>query len=171
MEASKAGLTRSKKALLIGITIILVIIGIYALWPADPNRIVANEPLPAKTYLIGEGPMVSELKLEIATSDEEQRRGLMARDTVRFDGMAFPIANKPVGFWMRGTKIPLDVIYVGRDSRVLNIMPGKPNDEANLPSSGPVKMVIEVPAGRAKLYGLKVGALVKEAPANKPPAG
>lgn len=129
------------------------------------QEVAPNGPLPMRTYLIGEPPLRSELRLEVATTPEQQRRGLMGRDAVTGDGMAFPREPSPAGFWMRGTRIPLDIAYVGPDGRIESIVQGRPFDETILPSRGAVSLVIEVPAGKARLYGMKPGASVRAVPA------
>ena len=106
--------------------------------------------------------MRSELRLETATTPEQQRRGLMARDAVgEADGMAFPRPATPAAYWMHGMRIPLDVVYVGVDGRVSSVVRGRPMDDSPMPSGAPAPLVIEVPAGRARLYGLEPGAPVR----------
>jgi uncharacterized membrane protein (UPF0127 family) len=112
--------------------------------------------------------MTTVISLEMARTPEQQRRGLMDRDTVSGDGMAFPMDGRPTSFWMRGTRIPLDIAFVSPKGVVLNVERGEPFDETPIASKGPVGMVIEVRAGRARLFGLKRGALVREDP-NAPP--
>ena len=127
--------------------------------PSDP--IVANPELATTRWIVGDPPMRTVLTLETAVTAEQQRRGLMARDSIgRHDGMAFPWRGGPAAFWMRGTRIPLDIAYVGTDGRVLRVVRGLPMDETLLPSGAPVSLVVEVAAGRSRLLGLVPGARV-----------
>lgn len=101
-------------------------------------------------------------RVEVAASTEEQARGLMFRTEMGADeGMIFPM-NPPrtASFWMKNTVIPLDIIYVGTDGRILNIAAAQPYDETPLPSAGVVKGVLELNAGRSKELGIGVGDLV-----------
>ncbi len=77
------------------------------------------------------------------------------------EGMVFPM-NPPrtASFWMRNTVIPLDIIYVGIDGRILNIADAVPYDETRLPSAGVVKGVLELNAGRARELGIVPGDVV-----------
>lgn len=148
--------------LLMAIALLLVAWSAWTIRRAGDGPIEANGPLPRSTFVVGEGPMRSVIDLEVASTSEQIRRGLMARDRVTGDGMVFRFRGEPESFWMKGTRIPLDIVFVSPEGRVLNVATGKPFDETPIPSDGGVGMVIEVPAGRARLLGLEKGALVQE---------
>ena len=102
-------------------------------------------------------------KVEVAASPAEQERGLMFRTTMGADeGMIFPMdAPRPVAFWMKCTVIPLDIIFVGADHKVLNIAANAvPYDLSPLPSFGNAAGVLELNGGRAAQIGLKPGDTV-----------
>jgi uncharacterized membrane protein (UPF0127 family) len=76
-------------------------------------------------------------RVELARSEAEQSKGLMFRTSMGADeGMLFPMQPpRPAAFWMRNTVIPLDIIFIGADRRVLNIAANAvPYDERPLPS-------------------------------------
>jgi uncharacterized membrane protein (UPF0127 family) len=91
-------------------------------------------------------------RVEVAATPEQQARGLMFRTSMAPDeGMIFPM-DPPRGasFWMRNTVIPLDLLFIAADGRILNIAANAmPYDESPLPSIGPVKAVLELNGGRA----------------------
>lgn len=99
-------------------------------------------------------------KVEVAGTSEEQARGLMFRTAMGADdGMIFPM-NPPrmASFWMRNTVIPLDLIFVGQDRRILNIAAkAVPYDETPLISNGRVSAVLELNGGRAEQLGIAPG--------------
>ena len=102
-------------------------------------------------------------QVEVAATTAEQQKGLMFRTAMGPDeGMIFP--NDPPqlrSFWMKNTVIPLDIIYIGPDRRVLNIVRGEPYSTASLPSAGPVINVLELAAGRSEQLGIKPGDRVE----------
>lgn len=121
-----------------------------------------NPSLPVTTWIVGSPPMQNVLKLETATSHDQQRRGLMGRDEVgRYDGMAFPYGGRNAAFWMHGTRMDLDIAYVDPSGRIAKVVRGRAYDDALLPG-GPSSVVVEVRAGRARLLGLVPGAKVKQ---------
>ena len=101
-------------------------------------------------------------QVEVAATPAEQQKGLMFRTAMGpHEGMIFP--NTPPqqrSFWMKNTVIPLDIIYIGPDRRVLNIVSGTPYATDSLPSAGPVINVLELNAGRAAALGIKPGDTV-----------
>lgn len=103
---------------------------------------------------------VASFKVEIADSEMEREYGLMCRRALSPDrGMLFLFAREtPQMFWMRNTLIPLDIIYIGADGRVVSISRNvQPLDESGAPSAGPAKFVLELAAGRAAQIGLLPG--------------
>ncbi|MGO4165449.1 DUF192 domain-containing protein [Novosphingobium sp. PhB55] len=99
-------------------------------------------------------------EVEVARSEAEQAKGLMFRTEMGVDeGMIFPRkAPAPAAFWMRNTVIPLDLLFIGPDHRILNIAANaRPYDETPLPSAGPVIAVLELNGGRAAQLGIAPG--------------
>lgn len=87
-----------------------------------------------------------EYTVELATTAEEQKKGLQDRDFLAQDaGMLF-VYDKPqtkVEFWMKDTKIPLDQIGINEDGEVTLVYKAKPNDETLIPFTD-VKYLLEV---------------------------
>lgn len=101
--------------------------------------------------------------VEIADDQEEQRRGLMFRDSMERDhGMLFIFPNEaPRGFWMRNTRIPLDILYFDAELRLVsvaaNARPCKTERCPSYPSEGPAQYVLELNAGIAGELGVTRG--------------
>ena len=101
--------------------------------------------------------------VEIADDDRSRTRGLMFRDELADNrGMLFIFRQEaPRSFWMRNTRIPLDIIYLDRDFRVVSIThnarPCRTRRCPSYPSEGPAMYVLEVNAGQAEALGLEKG--------------
>jgi len=103
-------------------------------------------------------------RVEVARTPAEQAQGLMFRDRMGADeGMLFPRTPPDVpSFWMRNTVIPLDIIFVGSDHRILNIAANAvPYDETPLPARGVSIAVLELNGGRAAQLGIGPGDVVQ----------
>ena len=101
--------------------------------------------------------------VEIAADDQTRARGLMFRDHLADDrGMFFIFRREePRSFWMMNTRIPLDIIYLDRELRVVSIVENaRPCRRApcpSYPSRRPAQFVLEVNAGQAAALGLVPG--------------
>lgn len=103
-------------------------------------------------------------RVELARTEQDQAKGLMFRTAMGKDeGMIFPmVPPRTASFWMRNTVIPLDLIFVGQDHRILNIAANAvPYDETPLFSSGVSIAVLELNGGRAAQLGIKAGDKVE----------
>jgi uncharacterized membrane protein (UPF0127 family) len=123
--------------------------------PANcPNTGLARQPV---TFVTDKGRFT--YKVELAATPAQQECGLMFRKTMPRDvGMAFPFAQpRSLTFWMENTPLPLDLIFVGEDARVVSIGKGVPFTRDLIDSQGPASRVIELNAGEAKRIGLKPG--------------
>lgn len=101
--------------------------------------------------------------LEVAANAEQQACGMMYRRVMKPNtGMAFPFSPpRATAFWMENTYLPLDLIFVGPDRRVVHIAGGKPLSRDLIDSGGVTAEVIELRAGEAKRIGLKPGDRVE----------
>ena len=107
-----------------------------------------------------------ELKFEVdmATNDTERSHGLMFRKSLGpYEGMLFDFhQEQPVSFWMKNTLIPLDMVFIAADGTIRHIHSNAvPLSTDTIPSQFPVRGVLEINGGSAKLLGLKPGDKVK----------
>lgn len=110
------------------------------------------------------GGTTHRFRVEVAESAEAQERGLMFRTEMGEDeGMIFPYRTpQQLSFWMRNTVLPLDLIFIGADNRVINVAANAvPYAEDQLMSEGPAIAVLELNGGRAAQLGIGPGALVR----------
>lgn len=100
--------------------------------------------------------------VEVAATIEQQSRGLMFRRSLAANhGMIFPFdPPQEVGFWMKNTVIPLDILFIRADGSVARITHAKALDLTPLPSGEPVAAILEIRAGRAAELGIREGDIV-----------
>jgi uncharacterized protein len=103
---------------------------------------------------------VQVFSVEMATTEQEKETGLMYRKELPDGkGMLFDFSpEQQVSMWMKNTYIPLDMIFIRADGRILRIAENtEPLSTKIIPSGGPAKGVLEVIAGTAKKYGIEPG--------------
>jgi len=97
--------------------------------------------------------------LEIANDAAEREKGLMRRDSMDDDhGMIFVFADEQrLGFFMKNTRIPLDILFVNAAGVVVSIKQMRPYDVTTTYTDAPAKWAIELNQGQAAAAGVKVG--------------
>jgi uncharacterized membrane protein (UPF0127 family) len=104
-------------------------------------------------------------RVEVAVNDAERARGLMFRRELAADaGMLFDFnVTQPVSMWMKNTLLPLDMLFVAEDGRVVNIAERTiPGSLTPIPSEEPVRFVIELAGGTAARLRLRAGDRVTQ---------
>jgi len=101
--------------------------------------------------------------LEVADKAATREIGLMWRDSIPSDhGMLFVFpTQEPLSFWMKNTRIPLDIIYLDADGRVVSIKQMQPHNLRGVSSDGLAKYGIELNQGVAEKTGVKPGDLLQ----------
>ncbi|MDB5290238.1 MAG: exported protein [Phycisphaerales bacterium] len=97
--------------------------------------------------------------LEVAATDSSQTTGLMKRDSMPDNhGMIFVFNDEQVReFWMKNTRIPLDIVFLNAAGRVVSIRQMEPYDLNRTSSLHPAMYAIELNKGAAAGSGIKVG--------------
>jgi len=105
--------------------------------------------------------------VEVVRTPEAQAQGLMFREGLpERTGMLFPFSDRaPHRFWMKNTMIPLDIIWLDAEGRVLFVSANTPPCRADpCPSYGPdtpIASVLEIAGGMAKVEKVTVGASIR----------
>jgi len=110
-------------------------------------------------------PQGTTIVAEVADTTEKRARGLMFLESLpRNRGMLFTFADaQPWTFWMKNTRIPLDIIWMDRDKRIVHIeknVPGCTRQDDGCPQYQPNEdalYVLELAAGQAEALGLHRG--------------
>lgn len=143
------------------IILIAIIVGIYFLvvnyWPKGGNKnIVFNTASGAYTY-----------EVEVSDNRDARMKGLMERETLDDNkGMLFIFEDERIpAFWMKNMKIPLDIVFMDKDYKVVDYYENVPACTADpcphyLPSVNS-KYVAELVAGTIEKIELKRGDLAQ----------
>lgn len=131
---------------------------------AAPPRSLPRTLPSARVVLEPEGGQAVEVRVEVARTDPERRRGLMWRRHLGRDaGMLFVFERlERQVFWMRNTYVPLDIVFIGDDRRIVGIVEhATPLTDDDRAVEAPSRYVLEVRAGFAAVHGLAVGTAVR----------
>ncbi|MEI9932426.1 MAG: DUF192 domain-containing protein [Rhizomicrobium sp.] len=107
-----------------------------------------------------------DFKVEVAGDDASREKGLMFRKKMAADaGMIFDFHTTVMtSFWMKNTILPLDIIFIRSDGTISSVAANAvPMSESPIPSSEPVRAVLELNAGRAAALGIAPGEKVHSA--------
>ncbi|WP_185982715.1 DUF192 domain-containing protein [Aureimonas mangrovi] len=100
------------------------------------------------------------IEVEVVDTPDTRATGLMHRESLDEDhGMLFVFdETQPVSMWMKNTLIPLDMLFLREDGSVATIARNaRPFSLTPIPSSEPVRYVLELNGGAAQDYGVAVG--------------
>lgn len=104
--------------------------------------------------------LIASLDIEFAETEYETQTGLMYRESMHLNqGMLFIFPDERMhSFYMKNTKIPLDLIFIKADSTIASFQENaEAFNESGLSSQVPVKYVLEVNAGLAQKWLLEIG--------------
>ena len=111
---------------------------------------------------IDNGKNLIKINIEIADDNNKRIKGLMFREKLNeSQGMLFVFENENYQtFWMKNTLIPLDMIFIGKDFKIVDIkyaVPCKEEPCALYKSSKPAKYVLEVNGNFTAKNNIKIG--------------
>ena len=135
------------------IALCLVFLGLVA---GAPESRAADK----STLEIASKTGVHSFSVEVVDNDADRAKGLMFRKSLpEGTGMLFDFkVEQDVAFWMQNTYIPLDMIFIRADGRILRIAENtEPMSTKQVPSGGKVLAVLEVIAGTTRKLGIVAG--------------
>src|SRR5262245_2335056 len=121
-------------------------------------------PASSATVAIYTGDRKLRFNVELALTPEQQNRGLMFRKTLNTDaGMLFVFDRTSMhSFWMKNTLIPLDMLFIGPDKKIVGIVANaEPQTETGRSVGVPSQYVLEIGGGLSGQLGIRAGQLVK----------
>ncbi len=99
---------------------------------------------------------------EIAVTDEERQQGLMYREKINEDeGMLFVFKEEGIySFWMKNMNIPLDILWLSKEKRIVhiesNVPPCSQEPCLSYESLIPALYVLELKAGFVEKNEIKM---------------
>lgn len=124
---------------------------------------VGKPPVTEITIVTAAGDRL-EVIAEVVATPQRRQKGLMFREDLEDgDGMLFVFSEeKEHSFWMKNTLIPLDIMFVGGDRRVVGIVHNaRPKKESSLTVGVPSHYVLEVPGGYCGRKGVHRGDVLE----------
>jgi uncharacterized membrane protein (UPF0127 family) len=127
-------------------------------------------PTPADNTYTGPRAILPDnfpVRIEIAADDDTRAQGLMFRDRVpEGTGMLFMFPQAgDIPFWMKNTLVPLDMIWIDDQNRVVHVEPNVPPCKADpcpsYPPHATAKYVLELGAGQAARHHVTNGSTLK----------
>ncbi|HEX3837147.1 MAG TPA: DUF192 domain-containing protein [Steroidobacteraceae bacterium] len=118
---------------------------------------------PQTTLTISGGGATHQFTIWVANTQPREEQGLMfVRELPPDRGMVF-VGDTPKVWtmWMRNTYIPLDMLFVAIDGRIIKIAHAIPHDETTISSDIDVNGVIELQGGITDTLHIKVGDVAK----------
>jgi uncharacterized membrane protein (UPF0127 family) len=117
-------------------------------------------PLSKATVTIDTGERQLGFSVELALTPAEQNRGLMFRQSLdAAQGMLFVFDQQAVHtFWMKNTLIPLDMLFIDKDRRIVGIVENaEPQTETGRSVGKPSQYVLEIGGGLSSKLGFRAG--------------
>jgi uncharacterized protein len=106
------------------------------------------------------------LDIELAVTPPQMAQGLMFRRALAADaGMLFDYGNpQPIAMWMKNTLIPLDMVFIAKDGKVVDFHErAVPLSLDTIESKVPARAVLEVNAGTVARLGIQIGDTIHHA--------
>jgi uncharacterized membrane protein (UPF0127 family) len=125
---------------------------------------VAPGQAAAAAVVVDTGEHEVTYRVEVARTPTEHERGLMFRRYLAADaGMIFLFDRPSVQtFWMKNTLIPLDMVFIDSDLRIVGIVANaEPQTETVRAVDEPSQYVLELAGGIAAKDGLRPGQRVE----------
>jgi len=147
----------------------LLIIALPAITLLQTSQQVVGDRDSVNASFSVNGSQTSWAMLEVADNETERAEGLMnVTDLGRHEGMLFKYQEEDLrGFWMKNTLIPLDMIFVDKNGRIINIEEAHPEpntSDENLTiyrSEAPAKYVIETNSSFTERKNIEEGDRVE----------
>jgi uncharacterized membrane protein (UPF0127 family) len=113
-----------------------------------------------KLQIIDGDKQVAGFLVAVADTNHKRMYGLMNLSKLEANhGMLFEFAdNEVVAMWMKNTKIPLDMIFIDENNKIVSIKEDAvPHSLDIISSQEKIDKALEINAGLVKKFGIKIG--------------
>jgi uncharacterized protein len=138
----------------------------YILMTAAPAVLSAGQTAKLERVVVETGAGERVFRVEVVRDERDRNRGLMFRQSLPENGGMLFDYNPPqqISFWMKNTYIPLDIIFIGADGRIIRVAEmTTPLSLEPIPSGGVARGVLEIKGGMSAKLGIKAGDQVRHA--------
>ncbi len=167
-QSNKSKKILPKNKLIIGLLIILAIVIAIIMINSDKETSTTSDEYQFHkegelTFLDSNNVVKKKINIEIADTEYDRELGLMFRKEMTDNqGMLFifPIEEYQ-SFWMRNTYLPLDMIFINSQKKIITIHKNtNPLSDESYRSSSSAQYVVEVNAGFTDKYDINEGDFV-----------
>jgi uncharacterized membrane protein (UPF0127 family) len=163
-EQKRERLPRQRRAWMI-VLVIIIVLGVVLL--LTRNRADTDMPFAPTfkkqgelTFINREDKSIVTIDIEIADDESKREVGMMGRRTMEErQGMLFIFEQEEMAsFWMKNTIVPLDMLFINKLGEIVTVCKNTtPFSEQSYSATAPALFVLEVNAGFADRFGIKVG--------------
>ena len=182
-EKNKVADKKKNKTGLVIAMFVLMMIAVYILKPIlfDSKKSIptsTDKTITMEPQFVQEGTLVfqntekdtiRQVEIEIAETDQRRTQGMMYRTSMSYDkAMLFIMEyERKQSFWMRNTKMSLDIIYVNSNMEIVTVYKHtQPYSVSPIPSFKKAKYVVETAAGFCDKFGIEEGNSIEFARIN-----
>lgn len=174
MYVAQRTLLSQRRPSLILATLAVVVLGVGVLRPSSeaqtpppgyrgdpPIESLSSFPMSSLAIETPDGPI--RFNIWLADTAPRQQQGLMfVRELPADQGMLFVNdPPRPASFWMKNTYIPLDLLFIDTQGRIVQIFENAaPLSLRPIGVSTPVRAVLEIRGGESARRGIRRGARV-----------
>lgn len=120
----------------------------------------AQEKFPTSELTVKTKETSYDFDIELALDDSHRQYGLMFRTNLpEMNGMLFIYDEKKrISMWMKNTFIPLDILFIDNDGKIMRIAKSQqPRSLSLIRSGGEAKAVLELNGGLTDKLNIEVG--------------
>ena len=146
------------------VLVAVVLVALAGCEKSVPSGMTATDASGLVAVSVASSTGTHRFEVELAATEDEQRRGLMFRTDIPKDGgmlfAPYPPNGPPreASFWMKDTPTPLDIVFIRPDHSIARIAENTiPQSEIPVSSGEPVAAVLEIHGGRSLELGIKEG--------------